>query len=122
MLVVMKRDATPEQVEHVVNAIRESGLMPHPLPGATRTAIGITGNTGSVDSRNFEVLPGVLECIRVTKAYKLTGREMHPQDTILRVGSTTIGAGTFTIIAGPCSVENETLTFRMAEMLMQRGI
>lgn len=122
MLVVMKRDATKEDVAHVVKRISEMGLMPHPLPGATRTAIGITGNTGSVDSRSLELLPGVFECIRVTKQYKLTGREMHPQDTIVQVGSTTIGAGTFTIIAGPCSVESEDTTLRIAEMLMQRGI
>ncbi|MFO0812210.1 MAG: 3-deoxy-7-phosphoheptulonate synthase [Gemmatales bacterium] len=122
MLVVMKREATADEVAHVVKSISEMGLMPHPLPGATRTAIGITGNTGSVDSRSFEVLPGVLECIRVTKAYKLTGREMHPQDTVIQLAGTTIGPSTFTIIAGPCSVENETMTFRIAEMLMQRGV
>ena len=122
MLVVMKREATKEEVAHVVKQISEMGLMPHPLPGATRTAIGITGNTGSVDSRALEVLPGVFECIRVTKQYKLTGREMHPQDSVVKVGSTTIGPGTFTIIAGPCSVENETMILRSAEMLMQRGI
>ena len=122
MLVVMKREATKEEVANVVKQISEMGLMPHPLPGATRTAIGITGNTGSVDSRALEVLPGVFECIRVTKQYKLTGREMHPQDSVVKVGSTTIGPGTFTIIAGPCSVENETMILRSAEMLMQRGI
>lgn len=122
MLVVMKREATKEEVAHVVKQISEMGLMPHPLPGATRTAIGITGNTGSVDSRALEVLPGVFECIRVTKQYKLTGREMHPQDSVVKVGSTAIGPGTFTIIAGPCSVENETMILRSAEMLMQRGI
>jgi 3-deoxy-7-phosphoheptulonate synthase len=122
MLVVMKREATAAEVAHVVNSISEMGLTPHPLPGATRTAIGITGNTGSVDSRSFEVLPGVMECIRVTKAYKLTGREMHPQDTVIQAAGTTIGPNTFTIIAGPCSVENETMTLRIAEMLMQRGI
>lgn len=122
MLVVMKREATQKEVAEVVKAIQEMGLMPHPLPGATRTAIGITGNTGSVDSRALEVLPGVFECIRVTKQYKLTGREMHPQDTLVKVGSTTIGPGTFTVIAGPCSVENEAMLLRSAEMLTQRGI
>lgn len=122
MLVVMQRDATKEQVAHVVKTISEMGLMPHPLPGATRTAIGITGNTGSVDSRTLEVLPGVSDCIKVTKQYKLTGREMHPQDTVVKIGSTTIGPGTFTIIAGPCSVENEAMIMRSAEMLMQRGV
>jgi 3-deoxy-7-phosphoheptulonate synthase len=122
MLVVMHRDATPDQVEHVVKSIREMGLTPHPLPGSTRTAIGITGNTGAVDSRQLEVISGVHECIRVTKPYKLTGRDMHPEDTTLRVGQTTIGPGTFTIIAGPCSVENEDMILRTAEALVKRGV
>src|SRR3954466_3750875 len=107
MLVVMKSHATAEQVETVLAAIRRLDLTPHPLPGATRTAIGITGNIGAVDPRSLEVLPGVLELIRVTKPYKLVGREMHPDDTIVRLPQTQIGPGTFTLIAGPCSVENE---------------
>ena len=60
-------------------------LTPHPLPGATRTAIGITGNVGAVDPRTLEVLPGVLELIRVTKPYKLASREMHEADTYVRL-------------------------------------
>src|SRR5262245_33168567 len=122
MLVVMHRDATPDQVDHVVKSIREMGLTPHPLPGSTRTAIGITGNTGAVDSRQLEVLPGVLECIRVTKPFKLTGRDMHPEDTTIRVAQTTIGPGTFTIIAGPCSVESQDMILRTAEALIKRGV
>jgi 3-deoxy-7-phosphoheptulonate synthase len=122
MLVVMHREATPDQVDHVVKSIREMGLTAHPLPGSTRTAIGITGNTGAVDSRQLEVIPGVLECIRVTKPFKLTGRDMHPDDTTIRLAQTSIGPGTFTIIAGPCSVENEAMIFRSAEALVKRGI
>jgi 3-deoxy-7-phosphoheptulonate synthase len=122
MLVVMHSHATPEQVEAVVAGIRRMGLTPHPLPGATRTAIGITGNIGAVDSGSLEVLPGVLELIRVTKPYKLTSREMHPDDTVVRLPQTTIGPGTFTIIAGPCSVEHETMILRTADFLMSRGI
>jgi 3-deoxy-7-phosphoheptulonate synthase len=122
MLVVMHSHATPEQVEVVVAGIRGMGLTPHPLPGATRTAIGITGNIGAVDPGSLEVLPGVLELIRVTKPYKLTSREMHPDDTVVRLPQTTIGPGTFTVIAGPCSVENETMILRTADFLMSRGI
>ena len=81
MLVVMQSHATPEQIEQVVEAIRQMNLTPHSMPGATRTAIGITGNVGAVDSRTLEVLPGVMELIRVTKPYKLASREMHPADT-----------------------------------------
>ena len=65
MLVVMQTQATKEQIDHVLNAIRALNLTPHAMPGATRTAIGITGNIGAVDSRTLEVLPGVSELIRV---------------------------------------------------------
>ena len=82
MLVVMQSHATADQIDRVLDAIREMGLTPHAMPGPTRTAIGITGNTGAVDSRNLEVLPGVLELIRVTKPYKLASREMHRHDTV----------------------------------------
>src|SRR5437588_8600676 len=85
MLVVMQSHATPEQVSAVVQAIRDMKLTPHPLPGATRTAIGITGNIGAVDPRTLEVLPGVSELIRVTKPFKLASREMHPADTVVTI-------------------------------------
>src|SRR5438270_12627517 len=111
MLVVMQAHATPEQIDRALLAIREMGLTPHPLPGPTRTAIGITGNTGAVDPRTLEVLPGVRELIRVTKPYKLASREMHPDDTTVRTAQASIGPAGFTIVAGPCSVEDEALIF-----------
>src|SRR5438067_2579240 len=122
MLVVMHSHATPDQVEQVVSAIRQMNLTPHPMPGATRTAIGITGNDGAVDPRTLEVLPGVMELIRVTKPYKLASREMHEADTYVKLPQTVIGPGTFTIIAGPCSVENEPMIQRTAEFLMGHGV
>ncbi|MCI0458733.1 MAG: 3-deoxy-7-phosphoheptulonate synthase [Gemmataceae bacterium] len=122
MLVVMHSHATPQQVEQVLAAIRRMDLTPHPMPGATRTAIGITGNVGAVDPRTLEVLPGVMELLRVTKPYKLASREMHPDDTLVRLPQTVIGPGMCTLIAGPCSVENEDMILRTAEWLMQRGV
>lgn len=122
MLVVMQTQATPEQIEQVIHIIREMNLNPHPLPGAMRTAIGITGNISAVDPRSLEVLPGVLELIRVTKPYKLTSREMHEQDTFVRLPQTVIGPGTFTMIAGPCSVENEAMILKTAEFLRGEGV
>jgi 3-deoxy-7-phosphoheptulonate synthase len=122
MLVVMDTHATPQQVDDVVHAIRAMNLTPHPMPGATRTAIGITGNIGAIDPRTLEVLPGVGELIRVTKPFKLASREMHASDTYIPLTDTVIGPGTFTIIAGPCSVENEAMILRTAEYLMQRGV
>jgi 3-deoxy-7-phosphoheptulonate synthase len=122
MLVVMRCHATPQEIEQVVEAIRRMNLTPHPMPGATRTAIGITGNVSAVDPRTLEVLPGVMELIRVTKPYKLASREMHEADTSIQLPQTCIGPGTFTLIAGPCSVENEDMILRTAEFLQSHGI
>ncbi|MEQ8788385.1 MAG: 3-deoxy-7-phosphoheptulonate synthase [Pirellulaceae bacterium] len=122
MLVVMQSHATPQQVEAVTDRIREMGLDPHPMPGPTRTAIGITGNTSVVDPSRLEGLPGVLELLRVTKPFKLASREMHEADTIVELPQTRFGPGGFTIIAGPCSVENEEMIFQTAEFLWQRGV
>jgi 3-deoxy-7-phosphoheptulonate synthase len=122
MLVVMHSHATPEQIDEVVAAIRAMNLKPHPMPGATRTAIGITGNVGAIDPNTLAVLPGVLELIRVTKPYKLASREMHEADTHVRLPQATIGPGTFTLIAGPCSVENEAMLQKTAEFLLEHGV
>src|SRR5256885_14646256 len=119
MLVVMDKHATPEQIDQVVAAVKRMQLTPHPMPGATRTAIGITGNLSAVDPRTLEVLPGVMELIRVTKPYKLASREMRQADTFVKLPQTVIGPGTCTIIAGPCSVENEAMILRTAEFLME---
>jgi 3-deoxy-7-phosphoheptulonate synthase len=122
MLVVMQSHASAQEIEQVVQAIRKMNLTPHPMPGATRTAIGITGNVGAVDPRTLEVLPGVMELIRVTKPYKLASREMHAADTYVRLPQTSIGPGTFTLIAGPCSVENEEMILRTADFLQKHGV
>jgi len=122
MLVVMQTGATPEQIERVLSAVRELALTPHPMPGSTRTAIGITGNTGAVDGRPLEMLPGVKDLIRVTKPFKLASREMHPLDTVIHTPQTSIGPGHFTMIGGPCSVENEAMIMQTAEFLLSQGV
>ena len=122
MLVVMQHQATDEEVAQVVGTVEKMGLTAHPMPGPTRTAIGITGNSSSVDPRSLEVLPGVRELIRVTRPYKLASREMHPEDTIVEVGTARFGAPSFTVIAGPCSVESEANVLQVAEYLMSRGV
>ncbi|AMV30234.1 Phospho-2-dehydro-3-deoxyheptonate aldolase [Gemmata sp. SH-PL17] len=122
MLVVMQSHAAQSQIDKVVQVIEGQGLTPHVMPGATRTAIGITGNTGAVDKSLFEVLPGVEEAIRVTKPYKLASREMKRDDTTIQLAQDTIGPKNFTIIAGPCSVESEVMTIKTAEHLVSRGV
>ncbi len=122
MLVVMRPHATPAEIEGVVTVITAHGLTPHPLPGATRTAIGMTGNTTAVDKGMFEVLPGVDEAIRVTKPFKLASREMKTDPTVVKTPFGDIGAGTFAVMAGPCSVENLDVMLRTADHLVSRGV
>jgi 3-deoxy-7-phosphoheptulonate synthase len=121
MLIVMKPGAAAQQIDAVLNAIQEIGLRPHPMPGATRTAIGITGNTGPVDGRRFENLPGVAEVIRVTKPYKLITLDLRPEKTVVRVGNDTIGGNELAIIAGPCAIESHDQAFAVAEAVQKSG-
>ncbi len=122
MLIVMSSLATADQVAHVATVIREMGLTPHSLPGATRTAIGVTGNLSAIDPEGLACLPGVKELLRVTKPYKLASREMHLDDSVVELPMAKVGAKEFAIVAGPCSVESEDLVLRTAEYLVSRGV
>jgi 3-deoxy-7-phosphoheptulonate synthase len=122
MLIVMKPDATDAQVEEVLEVIRGLGFKAHPMPGATRTAIGITGNPGAIDPAHFEMLAGVAEAIRVSKPYKLVGRDLKHDDTVVRVGGVEIGGPEPAIIAGPCAVESYEQTMAIAEIVSSCGV
>src|SRR5438309_6121940 len=121
MLIVMKADATDAQIAHVCDVITELGFKPHPMPGATRTAIGVTGNQGAVDPTRFENLPGVADAIRVSKPYKLITLDLRPEKTVVRVGDATIGGDELAIIAGPCAIESHAQAFAVAEAVRQSG-
>jgi 3-deoxy-7-phosphoheptulonate synthase len=121
MLVVMKMDAAPDEVETVVRKIEARGLKAHAIAGAQRTAIGITGNIGVVDRALFASMPGVLEVIRVSHPYKLVSREFQPQDTVVEIGGVPIGGREFVVIAGPCSVESYEQTLRIARAVKAAG-
>ena len=121
MLIVMKADATDGQVDAVVSVIEELGYKAHPMPGAMRTAIGITGNQSAVDPSHFETLAGVAEAIRVSKPYKLITLDIRPEKTIVRVGDATIGADELAIIAGPCAIESHAQAFAVAEAVRRSG-
>lgn len=122
MLIVMKHDATDEQVERVVEVVNNLGLKAHPMPGATRTAIGVTGNQGALETGYFENLPGVAEAIRVSKPYKLVSRDLKHEDTVVRVGDADIGGPEPAIIAGPCAVESLDQTLEIAEIVAATGV
>ena len=121
MLIVMKADATDSQVEAVLRVVEELGFKGHPMPGATRTAIGITGNQGAVDPSHFENLAGVAEAIRVSKPYKLITVDLRPEKTVVRVGDATIGGDELAIIAGPCAIESRAQAFAIAEAVRRSG-
>jgi len=123
MLVVMKAQATPEQIQAVCEHIEQLGFRAHPLPGAQRTAIGITGNKGEVDRGNLEELSGVAEVIRVSKAYKLASRDVKEEDTVIRFAGTdaAIGGKGLAIVAGPCSIESRDQAFAIAEAVAASG-
>lgn len=122
MLIVMKPEATEAQVEEVLDVIRSLGFKPHPMPGATRTAIGVTGNQAAIDPAHFEMLEGVAEAIRVSKPYKLVGRDLKHDDTVVKVGEAEIGGVEPVIIAGPCAVESYEQTMSIAEIIASTGV
>ena len=121
MLIVMKADATDREIAEVERVITELGYRPHTMPGASRTAIGVTGNDKPVDVTRFEILPGVAEAIRVTKPYKLVTLDLRPDKSVVRVGDAEIGGDELAIIAGPCAVESREQIFAVAEAVRRSG-
>jgi 3-deoxy-7-phosphoheptulonate synthase len=117
----MDRSATPADVDRVVETAGRMGLKAHPLPGEQRTAVGITGNRGTVEPTAFEDLPGVLEVIKVSHPYKLVSREFHPEDTVVSIGGVPVGGTRLAIIAGPCAVESLEQTVTIAREVKARG-
>jgi 3-deoxy-7-phosphoheptulonate synthase len=121
MLILMRQGATPQQVQAVCARVSEVGFVPHQIPGALRTAIGITGNQGAISPELFSNLPGVAECVPVSKPYKLVSRETKPENSIVDVRGEKIGDGSLQVIAGPCSVESREQIYATAEVVARRG-
>ena len=123
MLVVMRATATEEQVRAVCEKIETMGFRAHPMPGAQRTAIGVTGNKGEVDPGTLEELAGVQELIRVSKPYKLVSRDVKQENTVIRFPGTdaTIGGRSLAVIAGPCAIETREQAFSIAESVARAG-
>jgi 3-deoxy-7-phosphoheptulonate synthase len=126
MLVVMQSHATDAQVRAVCDRIESLGLKAHAIPGSGRTAIGITGNSGAVDLGVLESMAGVIECIPVTKPYKLVSRDAKEEDSILKIptpsGDVLVGGPHIAMVAGPCAVETEQQCLTVAEQLKSSGV
>ncbi len=121
MLILMKQGASAEQIDSVCRRIREIGFVPHEIPGSMRTAIGITGNQGPISPECFQDLPGISECVPVSKPYKLVSREVKPESTVIDVRGAKIGDGALALVAGPCSVESRDQVMRTARAVAASG-
>src|SRR5947209_1074092 len=123
MLVVMQAHATAENIRAVCDKIESLGYRAHSIPGAERTAIGITGNKGEVEPGTLDEMPGVQEVIRVSKPYKLVSRDIKEENTVVRFPGTdaTFGGPGLAIIAGPCAIENREQAFAVAERVQRAG-
>ena len=121
MLIVMDAAASAEDVARVVETVNGLGLQAHPIPGAQRTAIGITGNRGTVERGAFENLPGVAEVIPVSAPYKLVSREAKRETTVVSVGGVPIGGKALAMIAGPCAVESEAQAIEVGRRVKAAG-
>ncbi len=123
MLVVMRAQATEEQVRAVCEKIESLGYRSHAIPGAQRTAIGITGNKGVIEVATLEEMAGVQEVIRVSKPYKLVSRDLKAENTVIRFpgSEATIGGENVAIMAGPCAIETREQAFAVAERVARAG-
>jgi 3-deoxy-7-phosphoheptulonate synthase len=123
MLVVMRAQATEEEVRAVCKKIEDLGYRAHAMPGSERTAIGITGNQGEVEAGTLEEMPGVQELIRVSKPYKLVSRDVKQENTVIRFPGTsaTFGGQGLAVVAGPCAIESREQALIVAEQVCRAG-
>jgi len=121
MIIVMRDDALQSQIDSVIEKLNHMGFDVHPDQGASRTVLGVIGDTRKIDERDLELEPGVHEVLRVTEPYKLAGRAFHAADTVVRIGDIGIGGDTVAIMAGPCAVEGEEQICFLAEIVKKAG-
>ncbi|MCL4529354.1 MAG: 3-deoxy-7-phosphoheptulonate synthase [Chloroflexi bacterium] len=121
MMIIMKSDATQEQIDHVIEHIKENGLTPHISQGVEATIIGAIGEAHNVPTDRFEGLDGVEMVKRITQPFKLASRQFHPQDSIFPLDGFKIGGGDIAIIAGPCSVESRVQILETAQAVREAG-
>jgi 3-deoxy-7-phosphoheptulonate synthase len=122
----MQSQATAEQIRAVCERVESLGYKAHPIPGSGRTAIGITGNTGTVDIASVESMPGVVECIPVSKPYKLVSRDVKEESTVVRIrtrlGDVVFGGTDVAMVAGPCAIESREQAFQIAKHVKAAGV
>ena len=122
MIIIMKKSATQKEIDHVIRWIESVGYQAHPSMGVERTVIGAVGDErGKSNLKVAETLPGVEKTVPILKPYKLASREAKEGRTTVRVGDLEIGGGSFVVMAGPCSVENEAQLMESAFIVKKAG-
>ena len=121
MIVVMQSGADEATVNHVIERIQQLGLTPHVSRGQFRTIIGAIGEEADAFLPQLASLPGVENVVPIMKAYKLAGREFHPDSSVFHIGGVTIGGPGCVAIAGPCAIENETTMFAVGRLVKAAG-
>lgn len=121
MIVVMKPGATQQEIENVEKRLRELGFKTHPIYGEVKTVIGAIGDKRLVKEHNLSHLPGVEAIVPIMKPYKLVGRELKKQDTVVEVGDVKIGGKKLVVMAGPCAVESEEQIYEVALRVKEAG-
>jgi 3-deoxy-7-phosphoheptulonate synthase len=121
VIVVMKRGATPQQIEHAIARVEQLGLKAHPIYGTERTVIAAVGEKRDEFRQSLESTPGVAEIVPILAPYKVASREVKPEATVIHAGSLSIGNGQIGIIAGPCSVESAEQTLATARAVKAAG-
>ena len=121
MMIIMKANATPQQVEAVITQIKGMGLAVHLSQGVEATIIGAIGETHNIPMERFESLEGVDIVQRITQPYKLASRQFHPEDSVISINGFSVGGNEVAIIAGPCSVESRSQIIETAIAVKEAG-
>ncbi len=122
MIVNMSNNATPDQINHIIDRIKECGFQAHVVEGAERTIIGAIGSNGRrSEIEALRAAPGVAEVIQISHPFKLVSRQLRQSRTVVDVRGTKIGAGDLVVIAGPCSVESEAQLMETAYAVKAAG-
>ncbi|HEY4711396.1 MAG TPA: 3-deoxy-7-phosphoheptulonate synthase [Dehalococcoidia bacterium] len=121
MIVVMKVGSSQDEISKVTKRIESAGLKAHISQGVDHTVIGVLGKVSPELRDPLESLPGVEQVILVTKPYKLSSREFHPQDTIVNINGVTIGGNELVVMAGPCAIESEEQLLATAQAVKAAG-
>jgi 3-deoxy-7-phosphoheptulonate synthase len=121
MVIIFGADAKAEEITHVKDRLRKKGFDLHESKGVDHTVIGVIGDTLTVDIRDMQVLPGVVDAYRISSPYKLVSREFKKENTVIKIKDVEIGDKEIAIMAGPCAVESEEQVFTIAESVSKAG-